>query len=225
MTLINYPDRMAALVYTAGCNLRCPFCHNSELVLPEEVGRLSLIQENEIVALLTDRQAFLDGVVISGGEPTTQPDLLRFTEQIKSLGFLVKLDTNGTRPKVLEALLEARLLDYVAMDLKGPATRYDELAGVPVEIDTIKRAIRLIVERAPDYEFRTTVAPTMTAEDIEQAITWIAGAKRYILQRFVLPEGKRLVDRSWAGKDALSEEELHTVWERIKPNFGDGGVR
>ncbi|GAG15968.1 unnamed protein product, partial [marine sediment metagenome] len=153
-TLIDYPDRMAASVYTAGCNLRCPFCHNSELVLPEEVSRLSLIQENEIVALLTDRQAFLDGVVISGGEPTIQSDLLRFTEQIKSLGFLVKLDTNGTRPEVLEALLEARLLDYVAMDLKGPATRYDELVGVPVEIDTIKRAIRLIIDRAPDYEFR-----------------------------------------------------------------------
>ena len=216
---------MAALVYTAGCNLRCPFCHNSELVLPEEVSRLSFIEENEIVALLTDRQAFLDGVVISGGEPTIQSDLLRFTEQIKSLGFLVKLDTNGTRPEVLEALLEARLLDYVAMDLKGPATRYDELAGVPVEIDTIKRAIRLIIERAPDYEFRTTVAPTLTAEDIEQATTLIAGAKRYILQRFVLPEGKRLVDISWEGKAALSEEELHTVWERIKPKFGDGGVR
>ena len=225
MTLIDYPDRMAALVYTAGCNLRCPFCHNSELVLPEEVSRLSLIQENEIVALLTDRQAFLDGVVISGGEPTIQSDLLRFIEQIKSLGFLVKLDTNGTRPKVLEALLEARLLDYVAMDLKGPAPRYDELAGVPVEIDTIKRAIRLIVDRAPDYEFRTTVAPTLTAEDIEQATAWIAGAKRYILQRFVLPEGKHLVEPSWEGKAALSEEELHTVWERIRSKFGDGGVR
>jgi len=224
-TLIDYPQRVAALLYTAGCNFRCPFCHNSELVLPEEVSRQSLIQENEIVALLTDRQTFLDGLVITGGEPTLQSDLVPFIERVKRLGLLVKLDTNGTRPEILEALLEARLLDYVAMDLKGPATRYDELAGVPVEIDTINQAICLIIDRAPDYEFRTTVAPTLTADDLEQAAAWIAGAKRYVLQPFVLPEGKHLVEPSWETKAALSEGELRTVWERIKPRFGSGGVR
>jgi len=224
-TLIDYPDRTAALIFTAGCNLRCPFCHNRELVLPEEAARVSLIRESDIVTLLADRQGFLDGVVISGGEPTLQPDLAHFLERIKDLGFLVKLDTNGTRPEVLEALLEARLVDYVAMDVKGPASKYGELAGVAVKIDTISRAIRLIIERAPDYEFRTTVAPTLTVEDIELVAAWIAGAKRYILQRFVLPEGKRLVDRRWEAKAALSEGELRAAWERIRPKFEDGGVR
>ena len=224
-TLIDYPDRVAALVYTAGCNLRCPFCHNSELVLPEAVNGLSLIQENALVAMLTDRQTFLDGVVITGGEPTIQSDLRQFIEWIKGLDLLVKLDTNGTRPEVLEALLEAHLLDYVAMDLKAPTARYDELTGVRVDPDAIERSIHLILERAPDYEFRTTAAPTLTAEDLEQAAAWIAGAKRYILQPFVLPEGKRLVEPSWETKAALSEGELHAVWDRIEPRFGDGGVR
>jgi len=224
-TLIDYPQRVAALLYTAGCNFRCPFCHNSELVLPEKIGALQLISEHEVLSLLKERQEFLDGLVISGGEPTLQSDLVPFIERVKRLGLLVKLDTNGSRPQVLEALLKAQLLDYVAMDLKGPVTRYDELAGVPVEIETIKRSIGLIIEQAPGYEFRTTVAPTLTAEDIEQATTLITGAKRYILQGFVLPEGKRLVDISWEAKAALSEQERHTVWERIKSKFGDGGVR
>jgi len=224
-TLIDYPQRVAALLYTAGCNFRCPFCHNAELVLPEEVERLSLIQENEIVALLTDRQTFLDGLVITGGEPTIQSDLVPFIERVKRLGLLVKLDTNGSRPQVLETLLKAQLLDYVAMDIKAPAGRYAEFTGVAVDMDAIKRSIRLIIEQAPDYEFRTTAAPTLTADDIELAATWIGGTKRYILQGFVLPEGKRLVDISWEAKAALSEQELHTVWERIKSRFGDGGVR
>lgn len=224
-TLIDYPDRVAAMVYTAGCNFRCPFCHNCELVLPEKIRELAFIPENDVIYFLKERQGFLDGLVITGGEPTLQPDLPRFIERVKRLGFLIKLDTNGSRPEVIEELLKARLLDYVAMDLKGSPARYDELAGICVDMAVIERSIRLITDRAPDYEFRTTVAPTMMAEEIEETVSLIAGAKRYTLQRFVIPEGKDLVDPTWNGKAALSETELRAVWKRIKGNFLYGGVR
>lgn len=224
-TLIDYPQRVAALLYTAGCNFRCSFCHNPELVLPEEVSRLSLIQENEIVALLTDRQTFLDGLVITGGEPTLQSDLVPFIERVKRLGLLVKLDTNGSRPQVLEALLKAQLLDYVAMDIKAPAGRYAEFTGVAVDMDAIKRSIRLIIEQAPDYEFRTTVAPMLTPENLHDAASLITGAKRYTLQPFTSPQEKDLVDPTWNGKAALSEAELHRIWKKISGHFSRGGVR
>ncbi len=224
-TLIDYPDRVAALVYTAGCNYRCPFCHNAELVLPEKIRKLPLILEKEVFKLFKEQQEFLDGIVITGGEPAVQPDLARFIERAKKLNYLVKLDTNGSRPEVLEQLLEAQLVDYVAMDLKGPPARYDELAGVHVDLDAIEQSICLIIEQAPDYEFRTTIAPTMTLRDIEATAALVSGAKRYILQRFVAPHGKDLVDPSWKGKVALSEGELHTLWEAIKDNFSEGKVR
>ncbi len=224
-TLIDYPDRVAALVYTAGCNYRCPFCHNAELVLPEKIRKLPFISEEEVFKLFKEQQGFLDGVVITGGEPAIQPDLARFIGRAKKLNYLVKLDTNGSRPEVLEQLLEAQLLNYVAMDLKGPPARYDELAGVRVDLDAIEQSIRLIMEQAPDYEFRTTVAPTMTLRDIEATAALVSGAKRYILQRFVAPHEKDLVDPSWRGKVALSEGELHTLWEAIKDNFSEGEVR
>ena len=203
-TLIDYPGHVAALIFTVGCNYRCPFCHNSELVLPEKSRELSLIFENDIFDVLKERQGFLDGVVITGGEPTIQSDLNRFIERAKKLSFLVKLDTNGSRPEILEALLEAQLLDYVAMDLKGPVARYNELAGVRVALDAIERSIRLIIDQAPDYEFRTTAAPPMTAEDIIDTVPLITGAKRYFLQQFVAPQDKDLVDPTWKGKTALS---------------------
>jgi len=224
-TLIDYPGRVAALAFTAGCNFRCPFCHNPELVLPEKVRTQSLIPEEEVITWLKARDGFLDGLVITGGEPAIQPGLARFADRVKRLGFLVKLDTNGTRPEVLEELLTRRLLDYVAMDLKGPAARYDELTGVHVDMDAIKRSIRLIIKQAPDYEFRTTVAPTITRPDIVAAARLITGAKRYYLQRFVVPPDKDLVEPTWRGKTALSEQELHAAWEVIKQHFLDGGVR
>ena len=224
-TLIDYPGKVAAVVFTLGCNFRCPFCHNSELVLPEKMHERALIPESEVIAFLAQRQGFLDGVVITGGEPTIQPDLAQFIECVKKLSLLVKLDTNGSRSEVLAALLETQSLDYVAMDLKGPKVRYDELAGVHVDLDAIERSIRLIIDLAPDYEFRTTVSPSMTAADIREAIALIAEAKRFTLQRFVLPQGKDLVDPTWGKEDALSEAQLHALWETIKDKFSDGGVR
>lgn len=224
-TLIDYPGKVAALAYTAGCNFRCPFCHNSELVLPEKIRTMQLIPENDVLYFLRERGNFLDALSITGGEPTLHDDLPRFIKRVKQLGLLVKLDTNGSHPEVLKELFDDHLLDYVAMDVKGPANRYDDLAGVHVDLDAIRRSIKLIMNRAPDYELRTTVAPTITPEDIEKTVELVQGAKRYFLQAFVVPEGKDLVDPSWNGKTALSKTELAAVWERIKGNFPDGGVR
>ena len=224
-TLIDYPGKVAALIYTSGCNFRCPFCHNSELVIPEKMKTMQLIPENEILYFLRERGNFLDALSITGGEPTLHDDLPRFIERVKKSGLLVKLDTNGSRPEVLEELFGDHLLDYVAMDVKGPATRYSELAGVHVDLDAIRRSIELIMNNAPDYEFRTTVAPTITPADIEDTVELVRGAKRYFLQAFVVPEGKDLVDPSWNDKSALSKGELEDVWERIKANFPNGGVR
>ena len=225
MTLMDYPDHIAALVYAAACNFRCPFCHNSELVLPEETSKLHLIPENDILSTLREREGFIDALVITGGEPTLQPDLGQFITRVKHLGLLVKLDTNGSQPEILEALFRAHLLDYVAMDVKGPPARYDELAGVHVDIDAIRHSIRLVIHNAPDYEFRTTVAPTITVGDIEETIPMIAGAKRYYLQRFVVPQDKALVDPAWKDRQAFSEEELGAIWEQIKSSFPAGGAR
>ncbi len=224
-TLIDYPNRVAALIYTPLCNFRCPFCHNSELVLPEKIRKLQLIPENDILYFLREREKFLDALCITGGEPTLQEDLPRFIGRVKQLGLLVKLDTNGSRPEVLKELFDNHLLDYVAMDVKGPAKRYSELAGVHVNLDAVRRSIRLIMDRVPDYEFRTTVAPTITADDIEDTVELVQGAKRYFLQPFVVPTDKDLVDPSWNNKIALSKNELQAVWKRIETNFAAGGVR
>lgn len=224
-TLIDYPNKVAALIYTSGCNFRCPFCHNSELVLPEKIRTMQLIPENDVLYFLHERGNFLDALSITGGEPTLHDDLPRFIKRVKQTGLLVKLDTNGSRPEVLVELFGSHLLDYVAMDVKGPARRYSELAGTHVDLDAIRRSIELIMKNAPDYEFRTTVAPTITPEDIEDTIELIQGAKRYFLQAFVVPQGKDLVDPTWNGKRSLSKSELEGVWEKIKECFPDGGVR
>ena len=224
-TLIEYPGKVAALIYTAGCNFRCPFCHNSELVLPDKVKALHCIPEDDVLYFLRERQGFLDALAITGGEPTLQPDLAEFLARVKGIGYLIKLDTNGSNPGVLARLFDEKLVDYVAMDVKGPEERYSELAGVNVDTDAVKETIRLIIDRAPDYEFRTTVAPTITADELEETTRLIEGAKRYFLQAFVVPEGKEIVDPSWSDLSALSKEELRAVWERIKDRFPEGGVR
>jgi len=224
-TLIDYPGKVAAVCFTTGCNFRCPFCHNSELVLPERIRKLRLIPENDVLYFLREREKFLDALCITGGEPTLQEDLPHFIERVKRIGLLVKLDTNGSHPEVLKELFDNHLLDYVAMDIKGPSWRYDELAGIHVDLEAIRRSIQIIIDRAPDYEFRTTTAPTITAKDIKEAVSLIAGAKRYFLQQFVIPTDKDLVDPAWNQKTALSEAELRALWERTKGNFTEGGVR
>lgn len=185
MTLLDYPGRVACTIFTAACNLRCPFCHNAGLVTKIETDQR--IDESEVLAYLQKRKGILDGVCITGGEPTLQKDLADFIRKIRALGYAVKLDTNGTNPAVLQSLLDEGLLDYVAMDIKNIPEKYAATVGVAsFDVTPIRQSIDLLLAGRVDYEFRTTVvAEYHTPSDIGQIAALIAGAPRYFLQPFV----------------------------------------
>jgi pyruvate formate lyase activating enzyme len=181
-SLIDYPGKVSCVVFIAGCNFTCPFCHNPDLALGRPPRRIDL---TELYAFLEERRTFLDGVVITGGEPTLQPGLGRLCQDIRAMGLSVKLDTNGSRPEILEALLDTQLVDYVAMDVKTAPHRYGPplCPGNPEPM--VRESIRLIMQKARDYEFRTTcLAPFSDEENVTAIAQAIKGAKRYVLQRF-----------------------------------------
>ncbi len=215
-SLVDYPGKVAGVVWTVGCNLRCPFCYNAELVLPERAATLPRRGEEEVLSLLAARARLLDGVVVTGGEPTLHPDLPGFLGRVRELGLLVKLDTNGTRPEVVAELLRARLVDYVALDVKAPFPRYPEYVGRTDAATSVRETIAVVRARAPDYEFRTTVAPGLTADDLMAIAHEVRGAQRFVLQPFVVPEGKALVDETWRGRPALGVEELRRLVPEIR---------
>lgn len=183
-TLLDYPEHVAATIFTGGCNFCCPFCHNGELVLrPQE---FPLLSEDEVLAFLKKRKGILTGVCITGGEPTLQPDLPVFIERIKEMGYLVKLDTNGYRPGVLRMLLEKGLLDYAAMDIKSSKAGYATAAGKEnLDIAQIEESADILKEGRIPYEFRTTVVKELhTKEDFIAVGEWLAGAEAYFLQAY-----------------------------------------
>ena len=224
-TLLDYPGRVAATVFTAGCNYRCPFCHNPELVLPELVAKAGVALEEDFFDELAERLGFLDAIVISGGEPTLQPDLLTIAERIKHLGYLVKLDTNGSHPEVLQSALAGGLLDYVAMDIKAPIDKYEQVVGTVVDTNCIQQSISLIQQSGTDYEFRTTVAPGLSKEDLFRIADWISGSKAYWLQTFQASPEKRLVDDGCRESSTLEKNDLEAVWHQLRDRFDMGGVR
>lgn len=181
-SLIDYPGRMSAIIFTLGCNFHCPYCHNPELV-QETVDE---IPKEKIFDFLTRRKNLLDAVTITGGEPTMHSDLPQFIRQVKELGYLVKLDTNGTNPQVLKQLLKENLVDYIAMDIKAPLYKYEMTAGRPVDEQTLKKSIELIKEGKVPYEFRTTVVKSLLSKDDLRSIgETVRGARMYNLQKFV----------------------------------------
>ena len=185
LTLLDFPGRVAATVFTGGCNLRCPFCHNATLVT--DTKETPILATDEVLAYLKKRQGILDGVCVTGGEPTLQVDLPDFLRRLKEMSYAVKLDTNGTSPEVLRRLLSERLVDYVAMDIKNCRERYGITAGkIPFDIAPIEESVRLLMSGSVPYEFRTTtVRGIHTAADFRAIGAWIAGAERYYLQGFV----------------------------------------
>lgn len=202
LTLLDYPGRTACTVFTGGCNFRCPFCHNAPLVLPGR-GQVPYTEE-EVLSYLKKRAGLLDGVCVSGGEPTLQEDLDAFLRQVKALGYRVKLDTNGSRPEALRALLRQGLVDYVAMDVKSSPEEYARACGGPVDLEKVDESINLLLSGCVDYEFRTTVVAGLhTPQIIEQTARRIAGAKRYFLQAFA--DSGDLITPGWS---ALSREEM-----------------
>ncbi|MCF7846878.1 MAG: anaerobic ribonucleoside-triphosphate reductase activating protein [Candidatus Gracilibacteria bacterium] len=187
LTLLDFPGKVAALIFTAGCNFRCGYCHNPQFVLPEQIKKLApnFIPEEKFFHFLDTRKGFLDGVVISGGEPTMHEDLPAFCQKIKDRGFFVKLDTNGTNPEVLEKLIEKKLVDFIAMDIKHPLEKYPELVSVSVDPRVLKKSIRLIKKSELDHEFRTTVLSDYHGKaEIEQIAKAVAGAQKFTLQNF-----------------------------------------
>ncbi|MEK7189033.1 MAG: anaerobic ribonucleoside-triphosphate reductase activating protein [Patescibacteria group bacterium] len=204
-TLIDYPGKISAIVFTAGCNLNCGYCHNPEL--RQYSPRSS---EEEVLSFLRKRANQLDAVTITGGEPTVQPDLPAFAAKLKGLGFLVKLDTQGTNPQMVRDMVHRGLVDYIAMDLKAPLERYAEVTNSFVDQDAIRESISLIMAEAPDYEFRTTiVAEQLGVGDIEEIGKLIQGAKRHYAQGFVA--SKSLNDPAFLSRRAPGPEEMEEM--------------
>jgi len=183
-SLLDWDGMVATTIYLQGCNLRCPFCHNVDLLSTN--AEVDEIPWGSIEEYLLENIDFLDGVVITGGEPTLNEDLPELISRVRALGLKVKLDTNGTNPEMLDDLIKAGLLDFVAMDLKGPLDlKYDQLCGASVDLVAIKSSINTIMTSGIDYEFRTTVVPHhLNAQDIERMAAFIGGAKKYALQQF-----------------------------------------
>ncbi len=183
MTLLDFPGKIACTLFTHGCNFRCPFCHNPGLVVEAPTAQYT---EEDILSFLKTRQGLLDGVCITGGEPTLQKDLPEFIRKVRALGFAVKLDTNGARPEVLEALLKEDLLDYVAMDIKSSPTRYGEAVGIPnFDLAPVKKSVALLEASGLPHEFRTTVVKELHDEQCIQDIgVWLKGDTKYFLQQF-----------------------------------------
>lgn len=224
-TLIDFPGKVAAIVFTQGCNFRCGYCHNPSLAVssPHWENRLS---HKDILSFLQTRIGKLDGVVISGGEPTIQSGLYDFIKEIKNMGFLVKLDTNGTNPQVLERLINDNLLDYIAMDIKAPLEKYSQITGTyslaPLGRGgggeglhyNIRKSISIIMQSNVDYEFRTTVIKSqLSFEDFEKIGQMINGAKRYYMQKFVPSE---ILDKNLINEQTYTDEEFKNICQTIK---------
>jgi len=184
MTLIDYPGKIAATVFLIGCDFRCPYCHNPELVSPKQIRNQAQIKESDFFKFLDKRINLLDGVCITGGEPTISLDLPKFIQKIKKRGFLVKLDTNGGNPKMLNNLIKDNLVDFIAMDVKTSILKYNKVKAKN-KISQVKKSINIIRDSDKDYEFRTTAVPRIVDEkDIKEIGEWLKGAKKFVLQQF-----------------------------------------
>lgn len=221
-SLIDYPGKISAIIFTQGCNFRCPYCHNPELVNSKLFTEI--LDEESILSFLKKRFGKLDGVVITGGEPLLQSDLIEFVNEIKKIGYFVKLDTNGSYPEILERLLTENLIDYVAMDIKAPLEKYSDIAQVNISTEKIMKSIVMLLNSNIDYEFRTTVVkPLLTEEDLISIAKLIKGAKRYVLQKFVK---SKILDNSFATKAKFfSENELNIIKEKIEKYVKECVVR
>ena len=220
LTLLDYPGKVACTVFLSGCNLRCPYCHNPGLVLPER-GNESEMPVAEVEAFLARRKGTLDGVCVTGGEPTLQPELPAFLEKLRCLGFAIKLDTNGTNPEMLKVLMHDGILDYVAMDIKNSPERYRETCGGADVLSKVQESAGLLLNGATGFEFRTTVCkPLHTERDMAQIGRWLKGAKRYFLQAFV--DSGDLVS---GGVQAHTRDELTRLRQTVLPYIPNTQLR
>jgi pyruvate formate lyase activating enzyme len=220
-SLIDYPEKISAIIFTQGCNFRCPYCHNPELI--REKGKEKREKRKEIIEFLKSRIGKLDGVVITGGEPTLHKDLPKFIKEIKKLGFAVKLDTNGTNPDMLKKLIGEKLIDYVAMDIKAPIEKYSEIIGVNVNKENILKSIKFLKKSNIDYEFRTTVVKSqLSRADFEKIGALIKCAPKYYLQKFV---PTKTLNEDFLNEQTYSDEEFAEIITDLKNYVKFVGLR
>ena len=213
-SLIDFPGKISAVLFTEGCTFRCPFCHNPSLVLPGQ-DRSSQITEQEVFAFLETRKGKLDGVVISGGEPTIHAALPALIQAIRKMGFSIKLDTNGSRPEMVEQLIAEKTVDYWAMDRKASLARYQLLAGVSFDPSVVVRTSQLVMDATDSYEFRTTVIRELhSPEEIVQIGKELCGARRLILQQF---RPAVTLDPSLQHATAYTNDEMERLCTSVKP--------
>ena len=218
MTLLDFPGKCACTVFLAGCNLRCPFCHNASLVLASPAPAMG---SEEFFAFLKKRKGLLDGVCITGGEPTLRRDLPEFIRKIKELGFLVKLDTNGSNPALLRQLLDEQLLDYVAMDIKNAPDRYGETCGGIHILSQVEECLTLLRNASVEYELRTTCVRPFHDEQAMEAIgKWLSGTEHYYLQAFV--DSGDLVG---SGVSGFTKEEMEALRQAVLPHIPNTRIR
>lgn len=223
LTLLDYPEHVACTLFTVGCNLRCPFCHNSSLVVGD-LARLEQISEEQALDFLRKRSRVLEGVCITGGEPLLQANIADFATQVKQMGYKIKLDTNGAYPDKLIKLVEAGLIDYVAMDVKNSRELYNKTCGCVVDMDSIRASVEFLKGGAVDYEFRTTVTGTFHSDDSIVAMAqWLSGAKRWYLQQFV--DSGELIDGTVVGVDAQTLSRYQQLAQQYVPNTQLRGVK
>lgn len=221
VSLIDYPGLISAIVFLQGCNFKCPYCHNPELVNPQlfKPG----IKEIDVLEFLNTRRGKLDAVSITGGEPTIQNDLESFIKQIRKMSFAVKMDTNGSQPQVIKNFLDKKLLDYIAMDIKAPLGKYNSIVKAPVDSDSIKESIRLILKAKIPYEFRTTIVESQLGEnDILQIGKLIAGADHYVLQNFV---STKTLDKKFLKEKSFSDEKLQKIKSHLEKQITSVTIR
>ncbi len=222
LTLLDYPGKMACTVFTGGCNFKCPFCHNASLVIGERLRESATLPEEEFFAFLKKRSGILEGVCVSGGEPTLSPNILPFLYNIKELGYLVKLDTNGYRPDVLKKAVGEGLVDYVAMDIKSSREGYGRAVGIDnFDISPICESVDFLMSGEIDFEFRTTLVRELHREaEILSIGEWIAGTPRYFLQTFV--DSGDLISPQFSGYD---KNETEYLLKLLKPSVPNAQIR
>lgn len=211
-SLVDYPGKICAIIFTQGCNYRCGYCHNPELVEPKLFS--PLIPEEEIFSFLEKRKGKLEAVEITGGEPTLQPDLLAVLKKIKAMGYLTKLDSNGSNPEIVQKAVDLNLVDYLAMDIKAPLEKYYPVINSNIDLNKISQSINLIMNSELDYEFRTTVVKSqLSKDDILEIGQIIQGAKLYILQKFI---PTKTLDHQFLKEKSYSDEEFEGLKKSLQ---------
>ncbi|HCG76917.1 MAG: anaerobic ribonucleoside-triphosphate reductase activating protein [bacterium (Candidatus Ratteibacteria) CG_4_10_14_3_um_filter_41_18] len=219
-SLIDYPGKICAIVFTQGCNFLCPYCHNPELVKPKLFSQL--IPEDEIFSFLKKRKGQLEAVTVTGGEPCLQNGLSEFLQKIKEMGYLVKLDTNGSFPELLSEIIRQSLIDYLAIDVKGPLEKYETIAGVPFATEKIVKSIKIAISSKISYEFRTTVIKSLLdKDDLRKIGELIEGTHLYVLQKFV---PSKLLNPSKFLKERNYSEEEFDLFKQMMLNYAEDCV-